>query len=218
VEHVRLPDPRLAVDSQPLGCTTRLAYAGAYQLTIWTLVPELDAELHSSYLGHPDGNTAVTHLRLQPAAAPVTTSELRPGHEMPVREARRLCLYDHLAVLRELVSDATGLPATVEVADQTSTSPSALLGRLRPRFNAVGLRLSRSGCRHACFDTKAVDSSVPPPTCANRPLRASGPPRWRRPHPREWSSALAARMCRRSPLGRMEGGSGARPARCRAPR
>jgi len=35
-----------------------------------------------------------------------------------VREARRLCLYDHLAELRELVTDATGLPAGVEVPDQ----------------------------------------------------------------------------------------------------
>ena len=35
-----------------------------------------------------------------------------------MREARRLCLYDHLAELRQLVSDATGLPAGVEVPDQ----------------------------------------------------------------------------------------------------
>jgi hypothetical protein len=118
VEHVRLPDPRLAVDGQPLGCTARLAYAGAYQVNIWTIVLELDAELHSSYLGHPEGNTAVAHMWLQPGAAPVTTSELRPGHEMPVREARRLCLYEHLAELRRLVAEATGKDATVDVADQ----------------------------------------------------------------------------------------------------
>ena len=119
VEHVRLPDPRLAVDGRPLRCTIRLAYAGAYQLTVWTIVDELAAELHSSYLGHPDGKTAVAHVRLQPGASPVTTSELCPGYEMPVREARRLCLYDHLAVLRELVADATGKDATLDVADQT---------------------------------------------------------------------------------------------------
>ena len=38
---------------------------------------------------------------------------------LPVRQGRRLCLYDHLAELRELVRDATGLAASVEVAEQT---------------------------------------------------------------------------------------------------
>jgi hypothetical protein len=117
VEYVRLPDPRLAVDGRRVACTTRIAYAGAYQLTVWTIVPELAAELHSCYLGHPDGDTAVTHLHLRPDEAPLTLTSERAGAELPVREARRLCLYDHLAELRRLVTDATGLPARVEVPD-----------------------------------------------------------------------------------------------------
>jgi hypothetical protein len=117
VDHVRLPDPHLA--GRRVACSTRLAYGGAYQLTIWTIVPELAAEIHSSYLGHPDGNTAIAHLRLRPAEPPVILVGERGGAELPVREGRRLCLYDHLAALRELASDATGLAATVEVADQT---------------------------------------------------------------------------------------------------
>jgi hypothetical protein len=117
VEHVRLPDPRLSVHGRRVACTTRIAYAGAYQLTVWTIVPELAAELHSSYLGHPDGDTAVTHLQLRPEEPPLTLISERPGAELPVREARRLCLYDHLAELRRLVSEATGLPAGVEVPE-----------------------------------------------------------------------------------------------------
>jgi hypothetical protein len=117
VEYVWLPDPRLAVDGRQVACTTRIAYAGAYQLTVWTIVPELAAELHSSYLGHPDGDTAITHLQLRPDEAPLTLTSERPGGELPVREARRLCLYDHLAELRHLVTDATRLPARVEVPD-----------------------------------------------------------------------------------------------------
>ena len=116
---MRLPDPHLAVAGRRVACSTRLAYGGAYQLTIWTIVPELAAELHSSYLGHPDGTTAIAHLQLRPGERPVTLAGERGGAELPVREGRRLCLYDHLAVLRELVSDATGLAAAVEVADQT---------------------------------------------------------------------------------------------------
>jgi hypothetical protein len=94
--------PRLIVDGRSLGCGTRLAYAGAYQLTIWTIVPELATELHSSYLGHPKGQTVVAHLHLRPGEPPVTLVSEPAGAELPVREARRLCLYDHLAVLREL--------------------------------------------------------------------------------------------------------------------
>jgi hypothetical protein len=119
MDHVRLPDPRLAVGGRRLACTTRLAYGSAYQLTIWTIVPELAAELHSSYLGHPGGDTAIAHLQLRPRRAARDLAAERCGAELPVREGRRLCLYDHLAVLRELVADATGLSATVEVADQT---------------------------------------------------------------------------------------------------
>jgi hypothetical protein len=92
VEYVRLPDPRLTVDALRVARITRIAYAGAYQLTVWTIVPELTAELHSSYLGHPDGDTAVTHLQLRPDDAALTLTSERPGAELPVREARRLWL------------------------------------------------------------------------------------------------------------------------------
>lgn len=81
-------------------------------------MPELAAELHSSYLGHPDGHTAVAHLQLRAGSPPITLTSERPGAELPVREARRLCVYDHLAVLREVVADATGQPVAVDVADQ----------------------------------------------------------------------------------------------------
>jgi hypothetical protein len=116
VERLSLPDPSLTVDRRSVEAKSWLAYAGAYQLTLWTIVPELALELHSSYLGHPDGETAISHLQLRPGEPPLTVTERRPGVSMPVREARRLCLYDHLAALREL--EHTGKPVSVEVADQ----------------------------------------------------------------------------------------------------
>jgi hypothetical protein len=118
VERISLPSPSLTIDGRPLGCTTSLSYAGAYQLTLSTVVPELALELHSSYLGHPDGETAVSHLQLRPGTAPATAADLQPGPSMPVREARRLCLYDHLAVLRELAADEAGAQVSVEVAER----------------------------------------------------------------------------------------------------
>jgi hypothetical protein len=118
VEHLRLPDPKLAVEGRAVESKSWLAYAGAYQLTLWTIVPELALELHSSYLGHPGGETAVAHLQLRPGEQPALVSEQRPGGELPIREARRLCLYDHLAGLRQLVADHTEGSVSVEIADQ----------------------------------------------------------------------------------------------------
>jgi hypothetical protein len=113
-----VPQPRLAVDGRPAVCTSRLAYGGAYQLTIWTIVPMLALELHSCYLGHPGGDTAVSHLQLRPGAAPLTVTDQRPGASLPVREARHLCLYDHLAALRELVAEHTSERVSVEIPDR----------------------------------------------------------------------------------------------------
>jgi len=93
-------------------------YAGAYQLTLWTIVPELALELHSSYVGHPGGKTAIAHLQLQPGEQPTVISEQRPGGELPVREGRRLCLYNHLVGLRQLVADPTDASVSVEGAEQ----------------------------------------------------------------------------------------------------
>ena len=118
VERLSLPDPSLTVDGQAVECRSWLGYAGAYQLTLWTVVSELALELHSSYLGHPDGETAIAHLALQPGQPPAVTSEQRPGVALPVRDARRLCLYDHLEALRHLVAEHAQASVGIEIADQ----------------------------------------------------------------------------------------------------
>jgi hypothetical protein len=117
VERLQLPDPELRVGGRRVACTTQLGYLGPYQLALASIVPDFAIELHSGYLGHPDGHTAVTHLQLRPRASPVTLASERPGAELPVREARRLCLYDHLAVLRDLLAEATQAPVTLELAE-----------------------------------------------------------------------------------------------------
>lgn len=75
-------------------------------------------ETPATYLGHPNGETAVAHLQLQPGERPAIINDQQPGIQLPVREARRLCLYDHLVVLRQLLADHTGGGVSVEVADQ----------------------------------------------------------------------------------------------------
>jgi hypothetical protein len=118
VQSLPLPDPHLAVDDRPVACSSWLAYGGAYQLTLWTIVPELALELHSSYLGHRDGDTATSHLQLLPGEPPLTVTDHRPGSSLPMREARRLCLYDHLASLRDLVAEHTSQAVRIDIPVQ----------------------------------------------------------------------------------------------------
>jgi hypothetical protein len=93
---------------------------------------------------------------LQPGAAPVTTSELRPGHEMPVREARRLWLDEHLAELRRHPSRRR--PARTP----PSTSPT------RPS------RSWTSPKRNAVKSTAPRAWSPPAPCCASDAIANRG--------------------------------------------
>ncbi len=118
MDRSRLPDPEIRVDGEAMRVACYLAYAGAYQLTLMTTVLDVAVELHSSYLGHPDGAESVaTHLALEPRAAPRTWTKRHPGGELPVGDERQRCLYDHLAQLQELVANVTAGEVTIDVAD-----------------------------------------------------------------------------------------------------
>lgn len=105
----RLPI-KLSVDGEVVDAVTESVSAGAYVLVLSTTVPErwLPVDVHSTYVGHRDGETRVTHLALLPGVpGGRLTSELRPAASLPVGgEDRGACLYDHLqqlvAALREL--------------------------------------------------------------------------------------------------------------------
>jgi hypothetical protein len=118
VEREQLPAPRVTVAGRPLACSTLLGYAGAYQLTLSSTLPDLGTELHSCYLGHPAADrTAAAHLELRPRDAPrVRLLEHQPS-TLPVRDARRRCLLDHLAELRGLLAATTGQQVRVDVDD-----------------------------------------------------------------------------------------------------
>ena len=115
---LRLPDPLVQIDGRRVRASSLLGYAGAYQLTLSTALPELGTELHSSYLGHPEGEAWVAHLVLAPEAAPAITSRLVSGAELPVADDRRRCLYDHLAQLHEHLVEITAGAVQVELADR----------------------------------------------------------------------------------------------------
>jgi len=115
MDRARLPDPDIRIDGARVRASSYLAYAGAYQLTLSTTVAALALELHSSYLGHPAGDAAVSHLELAPDTDPCTHSELYPACDLLVAD-RRGCLYDHLARLQELLGRGGG-QVTIEIAD-----------------------------------------------------------------------------------------------------
>ncbi len=115
MDRTRLPDPDIRLDGARVRASSYLTYTGAYQLTLSTIAPQLALELHSSYLGHPAGDAAVSHLELAPDTDPSTHSELRSGADLLVAD-RRACLYDHLAQLQELLGRGGG-EVTIKIAD-----------------------------------------------------------------------------------------------------
>ena len=121
VKRARLPDPELLVDGEPVRCRLSYQWAGALQLTLCSVCPDLGVELHSSYLGHPDAEVStIAAVRLRPGVRPEVTSELRDAATLPVREARRRCLLDHLAELRDLVAEASESEVSIEFADEAA--------------------------------------------------------------------------------------------------
>ncbi len=112
-----------AVDPTPntmaFGCVARAGVALADPAQQEDLVVHRQAELQSSYLGHPDADESIaSHLQLGPDLSPRTWAETHPADRLPVSEARSRCLYDHLFELQQLLGYASGGEITVELADQ----------------------------------------------------------------------------------------------------
>ena len=121
VKRARLPDPELLVDGEPVRCRLSYQWAGALQLTLSSVCPDLGVELHSNYMGHPDAEAStIATVRLRPGMRAEVTSELRVAGDLPVREARRRCLLDHLADLRDLVAEASEGEVSIEFADEAA--------------------------------------------------------------------------------------------------
>ena len=120
LQRIRLPEPTVRVDGGRVPAYTELACDGVYRLTLSTALPALGVELHSSYLGYPGAHAVLAaNLGLAPDAGPLSWSTAHRGAELPVGEARRSCLYDHVLELLELLSEeGTARGVTVELADE----------------------------------------------------------------------------------------------------
>src|SRR5262245_53792704 len=104
---------------EPVQSATRVVSAAADVVVLSTTVacPAAPITLHSTYVGHRDGDTtAVTHLVLEPGTVGGELSQQRrSAQELPVGdEERRACLYDHLQELLATLNRA-GHDASIEI-------------------------------------------------------------------------------------------------------
>jgi hypothetical protein len=135
VERQALDPPRLRIDLRETRCRTVLSYAGSYQLTLDSAVPEFGIELHSAYVGQRlAGFTAVSHLAVVRGRSPRVYVRPSDGPEAPVGTRRRDCLLHHLDQLSVLVADETGGQVIIDIPqaaldrmDDASVTPDAPL-------------------------------------------------------------------------------------------
>jgi hypothetical protein len=116
VERLALPAADIRIADRAVSSETLLTYAGAFQLTLSTALPEEGVQLHSSYLGHESAErSSASHLLIAPAGRPrLWTVEHDPAN-LPVMHARRHCLLDHLAVLVDELRQRTRLSVRLEI-------------------------------------------------------------------------------------------------------
>lgn len=116
MERRTLDPPVLRIDLRQTPCTTLLAYAGAYQLTLDSTVAELGLELHSVYAGQRQaGYTATSHLVVVKGRPPRVYCAPADAPDAPVGVDRRDCLVHHLDELSRLVAGETAGAVRIDI-------------------------------------------------------------------------------------------------------
>lgn len=115
----RIVDLDVKLDGRRVESETTCMWAGAYVLTVATVLPErgLAFELVSSFVGHRDVATHATHLALGPPGKAAEISAHDHAHESldPMIRARE-CAYEHVQVLLEQLT-SLGHDVSIEVPD-----------------------------------------------------------------------------------------------------
>jgi hypothetical protein len=119
VERLALPAVDIRIAGRAVPSETLFAYAGAFQLTLSTALPDEGVQLHSSYLGHESAaHTSASHLLIAPRGRPRLWAVEHDPANLPVMYARRHCLLDHLAVLADELRQRTNAEVLVDVAPE----------------------------------------------------------------------------------------------------
>ena len=114
----------VTIDDRPCAAHSTYSWSGGGAvLTLSTVLPErgLAAELTSTYVGHADTPTIVTHLMLGPVGRPASITTAEHAHEdlAPVDGARE-CAYSHANRLMEVLG-ANGSHVRVELDERSFT-------------------------------------------------------------------------------------------------
>jgi hypothetical protein len=116
VERLALPPADIRIAGRVVRSETLFAYAGAFQLTLSTALPDEGVQLHSSYLGHESAeHSSASHLLIAPRGRPRLWAVEHDSANLPVMYARGHCLLDHLAVLADELRQRTNDEVLVDV-------------------------------------------------------------------------------------------------------
>jgi hypothetical protein len=115
MEHRSQIPIKVAIDSKPVRSETLATSIGAYILVLETVLPDQAIDLHSIYAGHASTKTQATHMILTPHLREATTVE-HDHDQLPVTHSRRICLYDHLHQLQDLLQ-SDGVDVQVPIND-----------------------------------------------------------------------------------------------------
>jgi hypothetical protein len=113
---------QVSLGGQPCEAHSTYSWAGGGMvLTISTVLPDRDlaVELISTYVGHPQTGTIVTHLMLGPPGRMAQIRSIEREHaDLDPIDGARECAYEHA---HELISalDAVGREVSVHLAEQT---------------------------------------------------------------------------------------------------
>ena len=116
MERIPLPAAEVRIAGRRVSAETLFGYAGAFQLSLSTALPDDGVQLHSSYLGHEAAErSSAAHLLITPGLSPRVWTVDHDTGALPVMHARRHCLLDHLAVLADELRERTHLEVLLDV-------------------------------------------------------------------------------------------------------
>ena len=98
---LELPDVAVAIAQRAQRSSSHITAVGAYAIVVATTLPAQALTLTSAYLGAIDGDTAVSHLLLAPAAPAELEQHIVAG--LSGERHPRACLLDHAAELQAVL-------------------------------------------------------------------------------------------------------------------
>ena len=98
---VLLPDTTIWLEDRQVRSETLLSVVDRTAMMLNTFVADPGHELHSSFVDPGDDAIVASHLLVAAGMAPEPSTQTLPERALARPDDRRLCLLEHLAILRE---------------------------------------------------------------------------------------------------------------------